>query len=117
MPISFLMPTLCVALLAGAAKPPILDLTGYQAQPGLQAAQDDTLALRWDGESQQECLARFAILGGVPTVSELAVRKKDGEWVTLGRNLVPEFGVTTGVRRTATGSRRRIAGMFSGTLR
>ena len=53
--------------------------------------------------AQQECLARFAIVDGVPTVTELAVRKKGGKWVTLGRNLIPEFGVTTGVRRTGHG--------------
>jgi hypothetical protein len=101
MPTSFAMPALCVVLLTGAAKPPIVDLTGYRPQPGLQAAQDtDTLTLRWDGESQQECLARLSIGDGVPTVRELAVRKKSGTWVTLGRNLIPEFGVTTGVRRT-----------------
>src|SRR3954463_14737777 len=99
MTISFLMPTVCVVLLTGAAKPPIVDLTGYRPQPGLQAAQEaDTLTVRWDGETQQECLARLTILDGVPTVTELAVRKKSGKWVTLGRNLVPEFGVTTGVR-------------------
>lgn len=104
MPVSSLMPTLCVVLLTGAAKPPTVDLTGYRPQPGLQAAKEnDILTLRWEGESQQECLARFAIVDGVPTVTELAARKKGGEWVTLGRNLTPEFGVTTGVRRTGHG--------------
>ena len=28
---------------------------------------------------------------------------KGGKWVTLGRDLIPEFGVTTGVRRTGHG--------------
>jgi hypothetical protein len=37
----------------------------------------------------------------VPAVRELAVRQKNGTWVNLGRNLVPDFGVTTGVRRTS----------------
>ena len=31
------------------------------------------------------------------------MRRKGGEWTTLGRDLVPEFGVTTGVRRTGHG--------------
>ncbi len=104
MPIRFLMPALCVVLLTGAAKPPIVDLTGYRPQPGLQAAMEEsTLTVRWDGESQQECLARFTVLDGVPTVRELAVRKKSGKWVRLGRDLIPEFGVTTGLRRTGHG--------------
>ena len=43
-------------------------------------------------------------MDGTPTILELAVRKaKEGAWKTLGRNLVPEFGVTTGVRRTGHG--------------
>ena len=104
MPIRFLIPALCVVLFTGASKPPTVDLTGYRPQPGLEAAlEEEALTLRWDGERQQECLARFTILDGVPTVRELAVRKKGGKWVTLGRNLNPEFGVTTGVRRTGHG--------------
>src|SRR4051794_31395217 len=94
----FLMSTLCVVLLSGAA-PPIVDLTAYRPQPGLAASTEGTtLTVRWDGESGEECLARFTVTGGVPTVRELAVRRKGGEWASLGRNLVPEFGVTTGVR-------------------
>ena len=104
MTIRFLIPTLCVGLLTGAANPPIVDLTGYRPQPGLEAVrQEDTLTVRWDGESEQECLARFTVLDGVPTVRELAVRKKSGNWVILGRDLMPEFGVTTGLRRTGHG--------------
>ena len=41
MPIRLLVPALCVVLLTGAAKPPIVDLTGYRPQPGLQAALED----------------------------------------------------------------------------
>jgi hypothetical protein len=101
MPISLMMPALYVVLLTGAAKPPTVDLTGYRPQPGLEAAIDgEALTLSWDGERQQECLARFTTVDGVPTVTELAVRKKTGKWISLGRNLTPEFGVTTGVRRT-----------------
>jgi hypothetical protein len=104
MPISLMMPALYVVLVTGASKPPSVDLTGYRPQPGLQAAQEtDTLTLRWDGGRQRELLARFATVDGVPTVTELAVRKKSGKWVVLGRNLTPEFGVTTGVRRTGHG--------------
>ncbi len=32
-------------------------------------------------------------------VEELAVRRSGGLWTVLGRNLTPEFQVTTGVRR------------------
>src|SRR3954454_4542667 len=98
MPIRLFVPALCVVLLAGASSPPTVDLTGYRPQPGLEATlEEEALALSWDGERQQQCLARFTILDGVPTVGELAVRKEGGNWITLGRNLNPEFGVTTGV--------------------
>ena len=71
--------------------------------------------MRWDGEKGQELLARLAIVNGTPTVRELAVRKKGGEWATLGRDLVPEFCVTTGVRRTGHGlTIRKPLGRFLG---
>jgi hypothetical protein len=98
------MPALCAVCFIGSSEPPIIDLTGYRSQPGLTANMEgNTLTLHWDGESQQECVARFKVLDRVPTVGELAVRQKSGKWVTLGRNLTPEFGVTTGVRRTGHG--------------
>ena len=79
-------------------------MTGYRPQPGLEAfSQDGSLTVRWDGEKGQELLARLAIVNGTPTVRELAVRKKGGEWATMGRDLVPEFTLTTGVRRTGHG--------------
>ena len=104
MAITFLILALCAGLLTGAAQPPIVDLTGYRPQPGLEAAHEEaSLTVRWDGEREQKCVVRFTVLDGVPTVRELAVRNKSGDWVTLGRDLVPEFGVTTGLRRSGHG--------------
>src|ERR1700719_4173922 len=96
--------TLCLELLLGAARAQTVDMTGYRAQPGLVAVSEDgSVVVTWDGENGQELQVRFAVVDGTPTVRELAVRKKGGEWRTLGKNLVPEFGVTTGVRRTGHG--------------
>src|SRR5262249_31122621 len=39
----------------------------------------------------------------VPALRELAIRSKDGPWKTLAQDLVPEFQVTTGIRRTNHG--------------
>jgi hypothetical protein len=104
MSISLVMPVVCLVLLIGAGKAPTVDLTRYRSQLGLQAAQEaDALTVQWDGENHQECLARFTLVDGVPTIRDLVVRKKSSEWITLGRNLIPEFGVTTGVRRTGHG--------------
>jgi len=94
----------CVGFGCGAAPPPTCDMTAYRPQPGLEAfLQDESLTARWDGENGQKLLARFAVVNGTPTVRELAVRKERGEWATVGRDLVPEFGLTTGVRRTGHG--------------
>ena len=95
---------LCVGLLSGTAPAQTVDMTGYRPQPGLVAVSEGgSLAVTWDGEQGQELQARFSIVDGTPTIKELGVRKKGGEWTTLGRDLVPEFGVTTGIRRTGHG--------------
>jgi hypothetical protein len=94
----------CAALLATAGGPSACDLSAYRAQPGLEAAvEGDGLTVRWDGEWGQKLRARFAVVAGTPTILELAARKPGGDWKTLAENLVPEFGVTTGVRRTGHG--------------
>jgi len=100
----FLTAALCACLCAGPRAPETFDMSGYRPQAGLEAVvENDSLTVRWDGEVGQELRARFTVVAGTPTIRELAVRKKGSEWTTLGRNLVPEFGVTTGVRRTGHG--------------
>ena len=92
----------CVVLVCapGAAAPLSCDLSEYKEVPGLRAqVADDTLRLTWQGERGQELRASFGIDNGQPVVRELAARKQGGEWVVLGRNLAPEYHVTTGMRR------------------
>ncbi|MBI3264433.1 MAG: hypothetical protein HYZ58_14990 [Acidobacteria bacterium] len=96
--------TLIVALaLTGAAlqaDPLACNLGGYKAQQGLTAVvEQDTLALTWEGDKGSELRMRLGIDAGRPTVRELAVRQKSGQWRALGRNLTPEFNVTSGKRR------------------
>ncbi len=96
--------TLCLVFLADPAPAQTVDMTGYRPLAGLVAVSEGgSLTVTWDGEAGQELHARFSIVDGTPTVGELAARKKGGEWTTLGKGLVPEFGVTTGVRRTGHG--------------
>ena len=91
---------LSAGLFVGAA-PSTWDLGGYRAQPGLSAVvEGEALVVQWTGAPGQELRARFAATGGTPTIRELAVREGGGAWAVLGRDLVPEFRVTTGVRRT-----------------
>ncbi|MEP7365843.1 MAG: hypothetical protein ABI972_21525 [Acidobacteriota bacterium] len=76
------------------------DLSAYKPQDGLKAqSHGSTLELSWQGERREELRATFAIRGGKPLVQELAVRKSGGKWIVLGQNLIPEFELTTGVRR------------------
>ena len=76
------------------------DLSAYRASQGLTAAlAQQQLALSWRGEGSSELRARFSIVDGQPTVTDLAIRSGAGAWSTLGANLVPEYRVVTGVRR------------------
>ena len=80
------------------------NLSQYRPVSGLQAAvEHDTLAITWDGAQGSNLRLRFAIDEGRPIIRQLDVRKKGGRWATLGQNLSPEFGVTTGVRRSGHG--------------
>ncbi len=80
------------------------DLSQYWPAPGLTASVEmESLAVVWDGESGQKLRARFTIDAGIPTVQELAVQPPAGSWQILAQNLTPEFGLTTGIRRTNHG--------------
>jgi len=90
----------CAALWAGAAFAQDCDLSGYRPQPGLQAGdRAGAVEITWEGERHEQLRAAFAIRDGRPTVRELAARKGSGEWIVLGRDLSPEFEITSGVRR------------------
>jgi hypothetical protein len=93
-----------VALTSVCAAALDCDLTKYERQSGLEArVENGMLVVGWRGEADGQLRAEFVIEGGIPTVRELAVRSKTGQWATLGHNLKPVFGVTTGIRRTNHG--------------
>ena len=90
-----------------SAAPLKCDFLQYREAPGLEAsAQADNLLVHWDGESGQKLRARLGISAGVPVVQELAIQSPGGTWAVLARELTPEFGVTTGIRRTNHGLAR-----------
>ena len=93
---------LSMALGSGLATAQTLncDLKEYKALDGLKAeVRGDALNVEWRGERNELLRASFAIRDGQPVVRELAARKNGGAWVTLGRDLTPEFDVTSGRRR------------------
>ncbi len=71
------------------------DLSAYKAAAGLTAAQEGgNLRVTWLGAQSEELRALFGVDDGTPKIRELAVRR-----AVLGRELLPEFRVTTGLRR------------------
>jgi hypothetical protein len=76
------------------------NLDGYKTSPGLSAANTgDGLIVNWNGEKDEELRLRFAIANGTPTIQEISIRHRGGNWKTLATNLTPEFRVISGYRR------------------
>lgn len=85
---------------AAAAQRFSCDLSAYKPQEGLRAEmRNGELQLLWDGARNQELRAAFAVHNGQPVVTDLAAKRQNGVWITLGHDLTPEFQVTTGKRR------------------
>src|SRR5216110_2499967 len=92
-----------IALLASTAPayadPLSCDLKQYTSQQGLAAAvQQDSLLITWAGERGTSLRLRLGIDAGRPLIREMGIQRS-GPWAVLGRNLAPDFEVTTGKRR------------------
>ncbi|HEV2245368.1 MAG TPA: hypothetical protein VGW37_01830, partial [Terriglobia bacterium] len=93
---------LSIAMLPGIAAAQTLrcNLQNYKPLDGLKAeVHGNALQVDWQGERSETLRAQFTLRAGVPTLHELAARKSGGDWVILGRDLQPEFHVTSGKRR------------------
>lgn len=76
------------------------NLSEYRAGRGPVAAlEGDGLAVTWAGAAGVDLRLDLAVENRQPVVRGLATRRAGGAWVGLGRNLAPEFRVTSGVRR------------------
>jgi hypothetical protein len=76
------------------------DMSQYKAAPGITATMEaNQLVVIWTGQAGDELRARYAIDAGKPVIRDLAIRRKGGQWATLGQNLTPEYRVTSGIRR------------------
>ena len=79
------------------------DLTAYRSETGLEAAVGgEELVVKWSGTGGNQLRLRLAIDQGTPVIRAIELRKQS-EWIPLARNLRPEFGVTTGLRRSGHG--------------
>jgi hypothetical protein len=91
-----------VALASGIASAQSVscNLQNYKPDNGIKAEPSgNSLILTWPGESSDILRAKFTIRDGQPVVEELAARDSKGAWIILGKDLSPEFQVTTGRRR------------------
>src|SRR5580698_10083502 len=84
---------------------------GYKPAAGMAAVtKGGVVTLTWPGEDGAELRASFAIENGQPIVKELAARQGGG-WAILGKDLTPEFQVTTGKRRISSAQRGELKGL------
>jgi hypothetical protein len=100
-----------LAMLTGVAAAQSLncDLQGYKAMDGLKAAASSgVVTMSWQGESNQKLRASFGIRDGQPFIQELAARAGSGRWTVLGKDLTPDFQVSTGKRRISQAQRTQL---------
>jgi hypothetical protein len=94
---------LAFVLCAGSrvlAEPIRCDLGRYRPTSGLNARLDgDTLEVSWESGNGTSARLRFALDQGTPTIREIAVRSSASQWKVLAADVVPEFRITTGLRR------------------
>ena len=99
-----LLPLLYCLLPALAGATPLCEMSGYRPQQGLEAQPGDgSVVVIWQGERGARLRASFGIEASGPVIRELAARFRNARWSTLTRNLVPEFSVVSGLRRTGHG--------------
>ena len=81
------------------------DFSGYKAVDGVRAeAKGNVVSVSWQGEGGQQLRAEFSLHEDQPVVQELSARSgSSGTWVVLGKDLTPDFQVTTGKRRISGG--------------
>ncbi|HZY72077.1 MAG TPA: hypothetical protein VFE22_03105 [Edaphobacter sp.] len=77
------------------------NIDDYKPVAGIRAeVNGEATILTWQGEGGQQLRAEFTLKNGQPVVQELAARAAGGTWSVLGRDLSPDFEVTSGMRRS-----------------
>ncbi len=76
------------------------DLSSYKPLQGLTAElRGEELIIAWNGDGDQQLRASFTVRDDRPLIHEIAARRNPNGWAILGRDLLPEFQVTSGKRR------------------
>ena len=93
------------------------NLDGYKPLEGLRAEiHEGVVEINWHGEGDQQMRAEFTIRHGQPVAHELAASAHGAKWVVLGRDLTPEFQVTSGIRRLAHTQAETLRSLHGGVL-
>src|SRR5262245_46137953 len=91
---------LLIAAGTAHADPMSCNLAEYKNVPGsTAAAAGETLTVTREGDRNQEIRLRFGIVGGTPTIQELAVRRGSGSGRIRATNATAAVRVVSGVRR------------------
>ena|SRR5690349_4319011 len=100
----FLLGTILLSTIA-TAQALQCSFDGYKPMEGLHVGTNQgTLEMSWQGEAGQQLRALFSIRGGHPVIEQLAA-STGGVWDVLGKDLTPDFQVTTGRRRISSTQR------------
>jgi hypothetical protein len=92
-----------------AAQPLTCNLHNYKPVDGINVQQTgNSLSLTWQDESNQLLRTQFTIRDNEPLIEAIEARTPNGQWTVLGRNLTPDFQVTTGRRRLSALMRRML---------
>jgi hypothetical protein len=98
--VRFISTIFCAGLACCAAAAQNCDFKEYKMLDGLKAEMaDGAIQVTWQGERDQQLRASFGIRNGQPIIRQLTVHKGQANWIILGRDLIPEFEVTSGIRR------------------
>src|ERR1700722_15623488 len=100
---------LSILTAVGRAQSMPCNLDRYIATNGLKAeATGSPVPLTWQGEGGLQLRAQFSLRNGQPVVEELAAVQENGRWIILGKDLTPDFQVTTGRRRISGAQRNQL---------
>ncbi len=92
------------------------DLQGYKPIPGISVTSGNNgVEVTWPGERGEELRARFTLHNSQPIIAELAAEKTGGSWIELGKDLAPDFEVTTGKRRMSTTEKKILEDLHADT--
>ena len=89
-----------LAQASNPASPLVCDLGTYAPTGGITAVvSGDVLLVQWPGAEEELLRLGLSIVGGTPTIAELAIQGRGEPWATIATGARIEFKITEGLRR------------------